>query len=452
MVTTTQTFPDVVFVVDEPVETVTAPPAISSVDEIIQRLGQALNFSEEHARLLRPWFADMTLATLGRYVTLHVHGLSLFEAQSPWSFVGVTEESVRAQLMKGKPRWYLADTKVMEPFRTLENALRRLPERYHCFWIEERSCWYVPYKVEVHLVQAVDILRAKWAEQVQKLIDDLPVIRQSAWVQVEQAANETYDTVQDEIQLTRAEFINPVRLWFESNFPSAQVLREKLRIFMTDRFRPEANPNRNIVEAVLGIKANVDADAAQRLAAAHGQQLHNEQISLINEEKRLTNEEIEERVTAERRAVEAMIARRLELEKETIEREAEINVAPQVAILRNARETIGVTISDLFSKLSSRDDLTAADIRRARKIISAYELVSGGEMSLDEKVAQLKGLVSENRAARSKVDLRRVMGEIAQMTATEVSRVQAMDTGAWLGMFTGMNHKQEIEHGENNED
>ena len=73
-------------------------------------------------------------------------------------------------------------------------------------------------------------------------------------------------------------------------------------------------------------------------------------------------------------------------------------------------------------------------------------------MSLDEKVAQLKGLVSENRAARSKVDLQRVMGEIAQMTATEVSRVKAMDTGAWLGMFTGMSHKQEVEHGANNED
>lgn len=426
-----------------PIPTLSQPRPASITGAIIDRLPDLLGFSDHQSALVSPWVQDQVLGVLGRFLTISVHGLTLFEVPSPWLYLGMKNEAVRTSMMKGRPKWRLADEKLMLPFRNLEQGARNLPRRYHAFWVEERDCWYVPFKVEAQLVEAFTAYQAKWVENRDKLLANLPEHKLAGLARLRRAAEEAYEALRASgiPDQNRAQFTGQILDWYEQRFPTELAIRERLNIDLVDKKRPDEHPSQDIVERVLGLKDAVEAEAraatataekAETEAAAAAQQLELAQV----------------RTHTERQMIEAMIQRRLESEKARIEHEAEKNVAPLLALIRNARETIGSDIASLLGVVREGKELSAASIKRLRKVISAYQLVSAGEVELDDKVAALEQIANQPRLSRSSTELKTLMEDIAAMTAVEVARLKDAQTQSWDGLFAMVGTPGEASHEE----
>src|SRR5574341_1087468 len=220
--------------------------------EIARQLPEILGFSPKTAALVAPWVQDQVMGVFGRFLNISIHGLTIFRAPSPWLYLGLKQNGARERLMTGRPSWRLAPAKAIEPFKLMAASAYHIPARYHAFWVPERDCWYVPYRIEPHVVAAVGAYQSKWAEHRDKLIDQLPEHRACGRAEILKAAEEAHDSLRAiEVDVpARSEFIDRVAAWFEDVFPTPQSIRERLSIEMVDKKRPDENPSQHVIDTV----------------------------------------------------------------------------------------------------------------------------------------------------------------------------------------------------------
>ncbi len=398
--------------------------------EIAQQLPEILGFSPETSALVAPWVQDQVMGVFGRFLNISIHGLTIFRAPSPWLYLGLMKNGARERLMTGRPSWRLAPAKAIEPFKLMAASAYHIPARYHAFWVPERDCWYVPYRIEPQVVQAVEAYRAKWNEHRETLIDSLSEHKAAGRAEVLKAAEEAYASlraVESDVP-AYSEFMDRVAAWFEEEFPAPQSVRDRLSIEMVDKKRPDENPTQHVIETVLGLKDQVEAETRAQTALAD--KAENEALVAARQAELLNI-----RADAERKMIEEMHRRRIEAETKLIERDARKHVQPILAAIANARETIGPVVADLLDSVRNGKELSAADVKRMRKIISAYELVSASEVALDEKVAALKQLAVQSKLSRNDRAIEQALEDIVALTSVEVARIKANAAQAWDAAF-----------------
>jgi hypothetical protein len=409
--------------------TVTQQPRVITA-EIAKQLPEILGFSPETAVLVAPWVQDQVMGVFGRFLNISIHGLTIFRAPSPWLYLGLMKNGARERLMTGRPSWRLAPAKAIEPFKLMAASAYHIPARYHAFWVPERDCWYVPYRIEPQVVQAVEAYQAKWNEHREKLIETLGEHKTAGRAEVLKAAEEAHEAlraVESDVP-AYSDFMDRVSAWFDDVFPTPQSVRDRLSIEMVDKKRPDENPSQHVIETVLGIKEQVEAEA--RTQSALADKAENEALVAARQVELLNI-----RTDAERKMVEEMHRRRIETETKLIERDARKHVQPILAAIANARETIGPVIADLLESVRNGKELSASDVKRMRRIITAYELVSASEVDLDEKVIALKQLAAQPKLSRNDRAIEQAMGDIVELTSVEVARIKANAAQIWDAAF-----------------
>jgi hypothetical protein len=414
-------------------------PGVVILNEIVKQLPEQVG---ANAMQMPAFSAALQVQlSLGRILNVRSSGLTIFQTASEWPDLGVDEHGARARVFRRPPMKALAPPGTMEPAVQLYHALLDLRPRYGSYqpWY---NAYFVPFKAERKLMQVANGLITKFNDFRDELADKLPEIH--SWMEdsMRAAAAEAYDAYAATVDApgSRKSFIDRVLSAAERRFPSPEKIQSKLVLEVVDIFPADLQPTAEMIETILGLKEQIEAQT--RVALAHAEKEEAEADAARSQAQML-----EMRQHAEREMIEQMHERRLAHADSLLRQEAEAQLAPVMAAFEHSRAVIHDSVAKALAYVQDGKAIPGTVIKSLRKNVQLYQLVTVGEVELDEKVTSLEALLKEPAAKRKvNTSFENVLNEIEAMTAVANARLELeAREDEWDALFSGGRHAEVAE-------
>lgn len=411
-------------------------PGIVILNEIVKRLPDQVGANSMQMPALSA--ALQVQLSLGRIINMRSSGLTIFQTASEWPDIGMDERGARAQVFRRPPMKSLAPSGTMEPALQLYHALLDLRPRYGSYqpWY---NAYFVPFKAERKLMEVAGGLITKFDEFRDDLIEKLPEIH--AWMEksMRAAAAEAYDAYAATVKEPglRKSFIDRVLAAAERRFPTPEKIHAKLVLEVVDVFPADMQPTAEMVELVTGLKEQVEAETRAAQARAEKEEAEAEAA-------RSQAHMLEMQQQAERAMIEKMHQRRLAHADSLLRQEAEAQLAPVMAAFEHSRGIVHDSVAKALTYVREGKSIPSKVIESLRKNVQLYQLVTVGEVELDEKVTKLEAILKTPAAKRkANVSFENVLNEIEVMTAVATARMELeARQDEWDALFQGGLHAE----------